>query len=86
MSQLTKFPGFINDKMLGMIVSWTFDKIGAVRHKSINLIEELFKTYGSTWAENKLIPKILAIQNSPNYLQRQLILIIIEKVIKHSTT
>lgn len=39
MNQLVKHKNFINDKMINMIISWTFDKIDAVRIKAIGLIE-----------------------------------------------
>lgn len=66
-----------------MIVSWIFDKIDAVRKKTLDLIELLFKENSPHWAETKLIPRLVPIQNSSNYLQRQLILLIIERVIRY---
>ena len=83
MKQLVKYPIFVNDRTISMIVSWIFDKVDAVRKKTLDLIELLFKENSPHWAETKLIPRLTPIQNSSNYLQRQLILLVIERVARY---
>lgn len=82
MHELIKFPNFMNDRMISLTIGWVFDKIDAVRQKALTLIEMLFKSGDTEMIENKLIPKLISIQNCPSYLQRQLILHIIERTSK----
>ena len=83
MQQLIKYPIFVNDRTISMVVSWAFDKTDAVRRKTLDLIELLFRDNSAHWVESKLIPRLLPIQNSSNYLQRQLILLVVERVCKY---
>lgn len=73
----------MNDRIIVLIIGWAFDKIDAVRQKALGLIEILLKSMDTASIENKMIPKLLAIQNCPNYLQRQLILHIIDRTARH---
>jgi serine/threonine-protein phosphatase 2A regulatory subunit A len=38
MSEFIKFPAFLNDRIVNIIIGWTFDKIDAVRMKAISLL------------------------------------------------
>jgi hypothetical protein len=38
MSEFIKFPAFLNDNIVNIIVGWAFDKIDAVRVKAISLL------------------------------------------------
>lgn len=82
MHELIRFPNFMNDRMISLTIGWAFDKIDAVRQKALVLIELLFKSGDADLIEAKLIPKLVSIQNCPSYLQRQLILHIIERTSK----
>ena len=68
--------------MISLALSWAFDKIDAVRQKAIVLLEVLFLNANPTIAESKIIPKLISFQNCQSYLQRQLVLHVIERTTK----
>lgn len=77
MGEFMKLPAFLNDRILNIVVGWAHDKIDAVRMKALGLLESLIRSGEATFIEGKLLPKLVAMQSCPSYLQRQLILHII---------
>lgn len=42
----------------------------AIREAATNNLMKLVEKFGAEWAQNTIVPKVLAMANDPNYLHR----------------
>jgi len=82
MAEFIKLPAFQNDRIINIVVGWAYDRIDAVRMRTIDLLDTLIRTGDASMVEAKLLPKITAMQNCASYLQRQLVLHIIDRTVR----
>lgn len=83
MAEFIKFPAFLNDRIINIVMGWAYDKVDAVRFKAIGLLETLIRTGDALLVEGKILPKLIAMQTCPSYLQRQLVLHIIDRTVRN---
>lgn len=73
---------FLNDKLTTMLVHLVQDKIHAVREKASQLIINIISQQSPQWCESMLIPKIESLKESSSYIERQILLDIIDVIFK----
>ncbi|XP_062912708.1 serine/threonine-protein phosphatase 2A 65 kDa regulatory subunit A alpha isoform-like isoform X4 [Mobula hypostoma] len=61
---------FFNEKLNSLCMAWLVDHVYAIREAATNNLKKLTQKFGKAWAQNIIIPKVLAMSNDPNYLHR----------------
>ncbi|XP_072325015.1 serine/threonine-protein phosphatase 2A 65 kDa regulatory subunit A beta isoform-like isoform X2 [Scyliorhinus torazame] len=61
---------FFNEKLNSICMAWLVDHVFAVREAATNNLKKLTQKFGKIWAQNTIIPKVLAMSSNPNYLHR----------------
>uniref|UniRef100_UPI00398F2A84 serine/threonine-protein phosphatase 2A 65 kDa regulatory subunit A alpha isoform-like n=1 Tax=Pristiophorus japonicus TaxID=55135 RepID=UPI00398F2A84 len=61
---------FFNEKLNSLCMAWLVDHVYAIREAGTNNLKKLSQKFGKAWAQNNIIPKVLAMSNNPNYLHR----------------
>lgn len=70
------WPAFADDvRKLGRAVLWTAfvfpsPAVYAIREAATNNLMKLVQKFGTEWAQNTIVPKVLVMANDPNYLHR----------------
>lgn len=57
---------FFNDELLTLCMSWLWDPVFAIRDAAVNTLKELTIIFGSVWADNEIINRLLNNNNSGN--------------------
>lgn len=53
-----------------MIISFNLFSVYAIREAATLNLKKLVEKFGAEWAQNTVIPKVLAMSNDQNYLHR----------------
>ena len=61
---------FFDDKLSDLCMQWLVDQVYAIREAATQNICKLVQQFGPEWAENTVIPKVLAMAKDFNYLHR----------------
>uniref|UniRef100_A0A2K5EV08 Protein phosphatase 2 scaffold subunit Abeta n=1 Tax=Aotus nancymaae TaxID=37293 RepID=A0A2K5EV08_AOTNA len=61
---------FFNEKLNSLCMAWLLDHVYAIREAATNNLMKLVQKFGTEWAQNTIVPKVLIMANDPNYLHR----------------
>ncbi|XP_043539260.1 serine/threonine-protein phosphatase 2A 65 kDa regulatory subunit A alpha isoform-like [Chiloscyllium plagiosum] len=61
---------FFNEKLNSLCMAWLVDHVYAIREAATNNLKKLTQKFGKVWAQNTILPKVLAMSSNPNYLHR----------------
>jgi serine/threonine-protein phosphatase 2A regulatory subunit A len=61
---------FFDEKLNTLCMTWLVDHVFAIREAATINLKKLVQKFGADWAENTVIPKVLAMALDPNYLHR----------------
>jgi len=61
---------FFDEKLNTLCMTWLVDHVFAIREAATVNLKKLVQKFGPEWAENTVIPKVLAMARDPNYLHR----------------
>jgi serine/threonine-protein phosphatase 2A regulatory subunit A len=61
---------FFDEKLCALCMTWLVDHVFAIREAATHNLKKLVQKFGAEWAENTVIPKIIAMSRDPNYLHR----------------
>jgi len=61
---------FFDEKLNTLCMAWLVDHVFAIREAATHNLRKLVEKFGSEWAENTVIPKVIAMSQDPNYLHR----------------
>jgi len=51
-------------------MTWLIDHVYAIREAATNNLKKLVEKFGTDWAQQNIIPKVIAMSNDQNYLHR----------------
>lgn len=54
---------FFNNELLTLCMSWLWDAVYAVRDAAVNNLKQLTEIFGSTWAEDQIVSRLLNIKD-----------------------
>lgn len=61
---------FFDEKLNSLCMTWLVDHVYAIREAATLNLKKLVEKFGPAWAQNTVIPKVLAMSRDPNYLHR----------------
>lgn len=61
---------FFDEKLSNLCLTWLGDNVFAIREAAALNIKKLAEVFGTEWAKNNIIPKVLSLYTHPNYLYR----------------
>lgn len=61
---------FFNEKLSNLCMSWLGDTVFSIRDAATTNLKKLTEVFGVEWANEAIIPKVMAMGNHPNYLYR----------------
>ena len=61
---------FFDDKLNALYMTWLIDHVYAIREAATNNLKKLVEKFGTDWAQQTIIPKVIAISRDQNYLHR----------------
>lgn len=61
---------FFDEKLGNLCMTWLGDCVFSIREAATNNLRKLTEVFGVEWAQNNIIPKVLALYTHPNYLYR----------------
>lgn len=61
---------FFDEKLNALCMTWLMDHVFAIREAATLNLRKLVDQFGAEWAENTIIPKVLAMSRDQNYLYR----------------
>ncbi len=61
---------FFDDKLNALCMTWLIDHVYAIREAATNNLKKLVEQFGTDWAQQTIIPKVLAMARDQNYLHR----------------
>ncbi len=61
---------FFDDKLNALCMTWLIDHVYAIREAATNNLKKLVEQFGTDWAQQTIIPKVLAMSRDQNYLHR----------------
>jgi len=61
---------FFDEKLSNLCLTWLGDSVFAIREAAALNIKKLAEVFGTEWAKNNIIPKVLSLYTHPNYLYR----------------
>jgi serine/threonine-protein phosphatase 2A regulatory subunit A len=61
---------FFNEKLGNLCMTWLGDSVYSIREAATSNLKRLTEVFGVDWAQNNIIPKVLALCSHPNYLYR----------------
>ena len=61
---------FFDDKLNGLCMTWLIDHVFAIREAATNNLKKLVEKFGTDWAQQTIIPKVIAMSRDQNYLHR----------------
>jgi serine/threonine-protein phosphatase 2A regulatory subunit A len=63
--------GFFDKNLSELCMGWLADRVSAIRHTAVTNIIRLTGVYGKDWAKAKVVPRLLELKKSQQYLFRQ---------------
>jgi serine/threonine-protein phosphatase 2A regulatory subunit A len=61
---------FFDEKLNSLCMTWLVDHVFAIREAATNNLKKLVEKFGADWAQNTVLPKVLAMSRDQNYLHR----------------
>lgn len=61
---------FFDEKLSGLCMSWLGDTVFSIREAATHNLKKLAEVFGSEWASEQIIPKVMSLGSHPNYLYR----------------
>ncbi len=61
---------FFDEKLSNLCMTWLADSVYSIREAATNNLKKLAEIFGSDWAKDNLLPKVIAMNNQTNYLYR----------------
>ncbi|KAK8153724.1 protein phosphatase PP2A regulatory subunit A [Phyllosticta citrichinensis] len=61
---------FFDEKLSNLCMSWLGDTVFSIREASTQNLKKLTEVFGVDWANDKIVPKVMAMGAHPNYLYR----------------
>lgn len=61
---------FFDDKLNSLCMTWLIDHVYAIREAATNNLKKLVEQFGTDWAQQTVIPKVVAMARDQNYLHR----------------
>lgn len=61
---------FFDEKLSNLCLTWLGDSVFAIREAAAVNVKKLAEVFGTEWAKNNIIPKVLSLYTHPNYLYR----------------
>ncbi|XP_029668414.1 LOW QUALITY PROTEIN: serine/threonine-protein phosphatase 2A 65 kDa regulatory subunit A alpha isoform-like [Formica exsecta] len=61
---------FFDEKLNSLCMTWLVDHVYAIREAATLNLKKLVEKFGPEWAQNTVIPKVLAMSRDQNYLHR----------------
>lgn len=61
---------FFDEKLNSLCMTWLVDHVYAIREAAAKNLKKLVEKFGAEWAQNQVIPKVLAMATTTNYLHR----------------
>ena len=65
---------FFDEKLAQLSMSWLGDAVYSIREAATMNLESLTKEFGAEWAKVTILPRVLQMANSSNYLYRMTVL------------
>ncbi|KAB1254943.1 Serine/threonine-protein phosphatase 2A 65 kDa regulatory subunit A beta isoform [Camelus dromedarius] len=72
---------FFDEKLNSLCMAWLVDHVYAIREAATNNLMKLVQKFGTEWAQNTIVPKVLVMANDPNYLHRMTTLFCINTIL-----
>ncbi len=61
---------FFDEKLSNLCMSWLGDTVFSIREASTQNLKKLTEVFGVEWANEAIVPKVMAMGQHPNYLYR----------------
>lgn len=61
---------FFDEKLSSLCMSWLGDTVFSIREASTQNLKKLTEVFGVEWANEQIVPKVVAMGGHPNYLYR----------------
>lgn len=61
---------FFDEKLNTLCMTWLIDHVFAIREAATNNLKKLVEQFGTDWAQQTIIPKVIAMSRDQNYLHR----------------
>lgn len=61
---------FFDEKLAGLCMGWLGDTVFSIREAATHNLKKLTEVFGVEWANEAIIPKVMAMGQHPNYLYR----------------
>lgn len=61
---------FFDEKLSNLCMGWLGDTVFSIREAATHNLKKLTEVFGVEWANEAIIPKVMALGNHPNYLYR----------------
>jgi serine/threonine-protein phosphatase 2A regulatory subunit A len=61
---------FFDEKLSSLCMSWLGDTVFSIREASTQNLKKLTEVFGVDWANEAIVPKVMAMGQHPNYLYR----------------
>jgi len=61
---------FFDEKLNSLCMTWLIDHVFAIREAATNNLKKLVEKFGTEWAQQTVIPKVVAMSRDQNYLHR----------------
>jgi hypothetical protein len=61
---------FFDEKLSSLCMSWLGDTVFSIREASTQNLKKLTEVFGVEWANDAIVPKVMAMGHHPNYLYR----------------
>lgn len=74
---------FFDEKLNSLCMTWLVDHVYAIREAATLNLKKLVEKFGAEWAQNTVIPKVLAMSRDQNYLHRMTCLFCINVSRRH---
>ncbi|VEL07939.1 unnamed protein product [Protopolystoma xenopodis] len=65
---------FSVDQLTLLCLTWLVDQVYAIREAAVENLARLAKKFGSSWTQETILPKVLALSRHGNYLYRMICL------------
>ena len=61
---------FFDEKLNSLCMTWLIDHVYAIREAATNNLRKLVEKFGTDWAQQTIIPQVIAMARDQNYLHR----------------
>jgi serine/threonine-protein phosphatase 2A regulatory subunit A len=65
---------FFDEKLAQLSMNWLGDPVYSIRDAATMNLESLTREFGAEWAKATILPRVLQMASSPNYLYRMTVL------------